>query len=201
MASDKWELVLNWCLMAAQPDSKGDSLVAFAVDAVTEGGDKYLGRWIEQRLDSTMRPRPFAPQGGKAPGVAGPNNLHQVSVMMATEVGKGVALGLRALEPLCLDTSAQGGTANTETKGYTKEDIASLMGFSGVDSGRNLQAIWDIFSASSRKNIDAYWRHISAQMKQWSFDRHIRIDTSIYLEQEMIKAIVELPINKQWGQG
>ncbi len=34
VASDQWTLVLNWCLMAAQPDSKGDSLVAFAVDVV-----------------------------------------------------------------------------------------------------------------------------------------------------------------------
>ncbi len=26
--------MFNWCLMTAQPDSKGDSLVAFAVDMV-----------------------------------------------------------------------------------------------------------------------------------------------------------------------
>jgi hypothetical protein len=36
-------------------------------------------------------------------------------------------------------------------------------------------------------------------MKQWLFDRRIVIDTSVYLEQETIKAIVELRFNP--GEG
>jgi len=43
MASVEWDLVLNWCLAAAQHDTKGGSLVAFVVDTVTEGDGKYLG--------------------------------------------------------------------------------------------------------------------------------------------------------------
>ncbi len=36
-------------------------------------------------------------------------------------------------------------------------------------------------------------------MKQWVYDRRIQIDQSIYLEQETIKAIVELRFNP--GEG
>ena len=129
--------------------------MAFAVDAVAEGDDKYLGRWIKQCLDSTIGPRPFATHGVTAPGVAGPYNIHQVTVIMATKVGKGVTLGLRALAPLRSDPSAQGGTANVDTKGYTKDDIPSLMGFSDVKNGHNLQhLLWE--------KHNAYWRHIIA---------------------------------------
>ena len=36
-------------------------------------------------------------------------------------------------------------------------------------------------------------------MKQWAYDRRIQIDQSIYLEQETVKAIVELRFNP--GEG
>jgi hypothetical protein len=39
-------------------DGQGDSWLAFAVNAVTEGDEKYLGKWIKQRLDTTMGTRP-----------------------------------------------------------------------------------------------------------------------------------------------
>jgi hypothetical protein len=51
------------------------------------------------------------------------------------------------------------------------------------------------FHSTRGKNIEVFWRHIFAQLKQWSYDRQIPIDTSIYLEQEMIKAIVKLCFN------
>jgi hypothetical protein len=81
----------------------------------------------------------------------------------------------------------------------TSNDIAALMGFAGVENGGDLPEIWTIFNATKGKNIEAYCRHIVAQMKQWSFDRCIAIDTSVYLEQETIKAIVELRFNP--GEG
>jgi hypothetical protein len=57
----EWQLVLNWCLVTAQMDSKCDSLVSFAIDAVTEGDDGYLGWWIDNCLDSTIG---AGPRGG-----------------------------------------------------------------------------------------------------------------------------------------
>ncbi len=85
---------------------------------------------------------------------------------MANEVGKGVALGLQAIGHLQRDPIQAGGGYETKTKGYTKDNIAAIMGFAGVYDGKNLPDIWDIFNATKGKNIDAYPRHIFAQMKQ-----------------------------------
>ncbi len=46
-AAEAWILMVMWCVMAAQADKNGDSIVAFAVEAVTENDDPYLGQWME----------------------------------------------------------------------------------------------------------------------------------------------------------
>ncbi len=101
-AGQNWSLVSKWGLMAAQKETtNGNSLVALAVNAVMEGDDEYLGRWLEQRLDTTMGPRPMTWTSGMINrGTTGPQDVSQVSALMATEVGKGVALGLQSLAPL-----------------------------------------------------------------------------------------------------
>ena len=189
-ARTDWELVLSWCLMASQMNTSGNSHLSLAVEAVTEGDDDYLVRWIDQRLDST-----FGPRTGK--GSTGHNDrggmallAHdqaQVSAIMASEVGKGVALGLRAAGHLHRDATNIGGGYNSEGgKGYTKDDIATLMGFAGVYSGNNLPDIWELFNLTKGKNINAYPCHLYSRMKQYAYDRRIQIDTSVYLEQETI---------------
>ncbi len=60
------------------------------------------------------------------------------------------------------DPSQLGGEYNADTKGYTKDDIAALMGFAGVYNGHNLPGIWELFNATKRKNIDAYCCHLFA---------------------------------------
>ena len=37
-----WDLVAKWCIMVAQKDAKGDSLVSFMVRAITEGDESYF---------------------------------------------------------------------------------------------------------------------------------------------------------------
>ena len=71
-AAEAWKLVVMWCVMAAQADQQGDSLVAFAVDAVMENNDAYFGQWVENRLDSTMGKQPAANDGMGATMVATP---------------------------------------------------------------------------------------------------------------------------------
>jgi hypothetical protein len=198
----EWELILSWCVLAAQQEESASSLLALSVEAVTERDDEYFSKWIDQRLDSTLGPHPtMRPQGNI--GVEGTFHHHdptQVSAMMATEVGKGVALGLRAMGHLQRDTPQLGGGDKGDTsKGYTKDDIAAIMGFAGVYSGNSLPDIWELFSATKGKNINAYRRHLFARMKNYAYDRRIQINTSIYLEQETIKAIVELHFNP--GEG
>jgi hypothetical protein len=201
-ASDDWQLVLSWCLLAAQQDANGNSYLGVPVDAVTEGDNDYFEKWINQRLDLVFGPRPntgsvgtTGPWGNTFPQTAS----SQVSALMAAEVGKGVALGLRAMGHLQRDLSQPGGGYDSEAKGYTKDDIAAVMGFAGTYRGSDLPDIWALFNATKGKNTDAYRRHLFARMKQWAYDRRIQIDQSIYLEQETVKAIVELRFNP--GEG
>jgi hypothetical protein len=42
LTNNPWKLVVQWCVVAAQQDPKGDSLVSFSVEAITEGDDAYL---------------------------------------------------------------------------------------------------------------------------------------------------------------
>jgi len=133
-ARDDWQLVLSWCLLAAQQDANGNSYLGVPMDAVTEGDDDYFETWIDQWLDLVFGPRPnvgsvgtTGPWGNTVPQTA----PSQVSALMATEVGKGVALGLRAMGHLQRDLSQPGGDNDSEAKGYTKDDIAAVYPTSG----------------------------------------------------------------------
>jgi hypothetical protein len=121
MASQDWSLVSKLCLMAAQKETtNGNSLVALAVNTVTEGDEEYLGRWLEQWLDTTMGPRPMTSTSGMInQGMIGPQDVSQVSALMATEVGKGVALGLQSLAPLGQESITRKGGSELDEKGYT----------------------------------------------------------------------------------
>ena len=102
--------------MAAQADQQGDSIVAFAVEAVTENDDAYFGQWMENRLDGTMGKQPATDGGMRATGVATPS---QGLAQFAVELGKGVAMDFHTLGPFKLPSTAQGGdltaTANRDT--------------------------------------------------------------------------------------
>ncbi len=140
LATTNWALILTWCVLAAQQDTNGNSLHGLPVDAVTEGGDDYFAKWINQRLDATFGPPPTTgPLGPAGRGGTGQvNDPTQVSAIMANKVGKGVALGLRAIGHLQRDPTQEGGGYDTKTKGYTKDDIAAIMRFAGVYDGKNL---------------------------------------------------------------
>ena len=57
-ASTDWDLILSWCILAAQQDTNGNSFLGLPVDTVMERDDKYLAKWIDQRLDATFGPHP-----------------------------------------------------------------------------------------------------------------------------------------------
>jgi hypothetical protein len=83
------------------------------------------------------------PQMGPLSGMVMTRLASQMPAHFAAELGKGVALGLKALGLLKTPLVAQGGTTDKDSKQlYGEKDIASLMGFSYVHSGSHLQDIW-----------------------------------------------------------
>ncbi len=120
-----------------------------------------------------------------------------VPAHFTAELGKGVALGLHALGgPFKTPAMAQGGLGDSDSKkGYGDEDIAALMGFLHIKQGHQLQDIWSYFQSSGGKNIDVCQQQLMAHMNRWAHDRHIPINTSVYLEGTTIKATIELKFN------
>jgi hypothetical protein len=188
---------VQWCVVAAQWDPQGDSLVSFSAKAITEGDDAYFGQWMENRLDGTMGKRPLT-KGRRGAPLAG--SAGDMPANFAAELGKGVAYGLHALSPFKTPAVAQGGLGDAETKKeYGEEDIAALMGFSHVKKGHQLQDIWSYFQSAGVKNVNNCQRQLMVCMNCWAHDRHIPINTRVYLEGTTIKAIMELKFNQ--GEG
>jgi hypothetical protein len=108
--ADAWATIAAWCLFAGQASTTGESLMSFSIEAITEVEDEYLGKWLEQRLDTTLGPRP---QGGAPPSGTqrGGSSGSMLQVNFAADIRKGVALGLKAL----------GGPIATGQQGATKE--------------------------------------------------------------------------------
>jgi hypothetical protein len=102
-----WHLLVQWCVVAAQHDGQGNSLVAFSVDAITKMDDTCFCQWAETRINGTMGTKPTTPRG---PTIVPSGNAHpQVHSQFAAELGRGVALGLQALGPLKPPMGNQGG--------------------------------------------------------------------------------------------
>ena len=118
----------------------------------------------------------------------------------AADIGKGVALGLRALGGPMAAAQAQSATKEGEEKTrYSDDDIAAIMGFSHVHRGDQVQPIWTTLNNGKQKNFDIFRRQLLTRMNDWSYQRRIPIDTGVFLDVDLVKAIVELKFNP--GEG
>ncbi len=130
----------------------------------------------------------------------GPEKSMLFQANLAADIGKGVALGLKALGGQLKGGQLQGPTQEVDKKTcYTDDDIAAVMGFSHVLRGDQVQPIWITLNNAKQKNIDVFRCQIFARMMEWSYDRRIPIDTSIFLDADVVKAIVELKFNPGKG--
>jgi len=198
--ADAWTTIAPWCILASQGTTAGESLMCFAIEAITKVKDEYLGKWLEQRLDMTMGP---CPQGSEPAAMAqrrgdtGP----MTQATFTADIGKVVALGLKALGgPISLGNLAQGPTMEGDEKTrYTDDDIAAIMGFSHVHRGDKVQPIWTTLNNAKQKNLEIFHRQLLSRMMEWGYDRQIPIDTGVFLDVEVVKAIVHLKFNS--GEG
>ncbi len=130
----------------------------------------------------------------------GPAKSMLLQANLAADIGNGVALGLKALGGQLKGGKLQGPTQEVDEKTrYTDNDIAAVMGFSHILRGDQVQPIWITLNNAKQKNINVFHCQILARMMEWSYDRRIPIDTSIFLDANVVKAIVELKFNP--GEG
>ncbi len=83
-----WDLVAKWCIVAAQKDAQGGSLVSFTVEAITEGDDSYFKQWVEQHLNATMGVWPAQEtRGGSNNDSSGRAHRYQLSLPLSLVKG------------------------------------------------------------------------------------------------------------------
>ena len=137
-------------MVAAQPDAQGDSLVAFSVEAITEGDNEEFGRWVEQRLVSTLGRK--SAQGGTLGTTPSQRPTGLVPQDFVTELGKGVALGLHALSPFKHQTGAVGGWETwTPRKGTGTRTSPPLWGSPRSSGATNYRTSGRIFKQRERR--------------------------------------------------
>ena len=205
-----YQLAIDWCLMASQAEQANkDSHVAFGLDAVTEQDqDPTLARWLETRLDMTLGPQDVHGAGpGPKPWPPAPTNLGGPALsadVITQAVGQGLALGYQQIivpqqrgDAVGATGSGQGVGKTGET-GYTSDDVCTVMTFSGVRDPVDCQEIWTIF-AEKKHNVDVCRKYLMKGIQKYAWERRAMIDMGVYLEQETMKAIVDLKFNP--GEG
>jgi hypothetical protein len=81
---------------------------------------------------------------------------------------------------------------------YSADNVCAVMAFSGIEDPVDCQVIWTIF-LEKKKNIKACRLYLMKGMNEYAYERRISIDDGIYLEQETMKAILDLWFNP--GEG
>ena len=218
IASTDWNVMRDWCLAACQQKGNitGDSILALRVAPVAQLDDSFH-KWFDYRLDMIMGQRhvnttgfPAVGESGGAPPTMTNATPPQVGLQqnglngddLATQVGRGIALGLQAVTNAGLaaqgvGVGSIGSPAGETTKLYSPDAIAAIKGFSCTRDIRTVPGIWATFQTT--KNVDVQRRHLHFGMEQWARTQGVEIDRGVFFEQKTIEDIVNLRFNP--GQG
>lgn len=195
-----FELILDWCCMAAQPGSgtnSGSSILSFVTPAVL-GASEHLQEWAHHRLATTLpqpttfNSNPGAAAGhnrqllGELSGVA--NSEGGAPVSMVAQVTAAVVAAMRAGEAQA--SSATDKSAKEDQKPYSEYQLAKLKGFSCIRNEAHLQPIWEYFR--STKDVDAQRTKLLQEMRQWARTHDVQINRSLYFDKSTMDDIVKL---------
>ncbi len=131
---------MDWCLVAAQGSGADkDSHVAFGLNAVTDQEhDTSLARWLDQRINTMLGQWPeLAGSQAQAGAVISYPGGHVVDADIVTwVVGQGLALGyyqhLLPQQGVNTPTQGEGSTSKTSDSGFSADDVAAVMSYSGI---------------------------------------------------------------------
>ena len=90
--ADNWELVKNWCLVAAQAKADGDSHVALKILPAISADKSFLD-WCERRIDGTMGLRVREIGGHQGTGGGGQTNLITTTANVVRDMGTQMVAG------------------------------------------------------------------------------------------------------------
>lgn len=195
-----FELILDWCCMAAQPGSgtnSGSSLLSFVTPAIM-GTSEHLQEWAHHRLATTLPPATtinssFSPDGGRGrqlfgEGTGGTGTAREAPVSMVAQVTAAVVAAMRAGEAQAVSTADR--TTKEEQKPYSEYQLAKLKGFSCIRNEAHLQPIWEYFR--STKDVDAQRTKLLQEMRAWARSHDVQINRSLYFDKSTMDDIVKL---------
>lgn len=198
---DDWGLVQRWLMVAAQRDDGGgdptkrQAHIAFATGSLLSN-DALIHRWTNDRLDATLGRRIDPNRLGTTVGIQGNMAIVQnMSGIIATEVGKG--LGVAMQNATKASTAAQAGTsgAHDDTKPYTQDQVATLLGFHGAMNVSYLTKVWRLFKISKAPNYDHLRRAIKSEMLRWADSQRCWIEEGVYFDNKTLDEWISLKFN------
>ena len=172
------ELLLDWCVMASQVDTPGDSLLAFDPNPIV-GGDAKFRRWTKTRLLATL---------GTGDQITNPNTQHPpmtttatvtgIAAAVAREVGTAMTGVVKSLAP---DKSS---SATGAKKGMSQGLMAKVMGFSGIPMAKFLSKVWTYWE--STQDEDEQRAFLMKTMEQWADNHRTTINPAIYFSSKQL---------------
>jgi hypothetical protein len=201
----QWDCVQKWCLVASQAGTSGKSKVFLDTSPVTID-NKDFDRWVGNRLDIAMGPRPAGggtggvAGGAGVAGVAGGNQQTMenlaLSKIFSTTIGTNMMQFSQAISPHRGVTIAGGtDTALASSKGFDQDQIAKLKDTCGVFNAHHIPAIWSVIQSTKGKSIDTYRTHIAKAIDSWCCLHHIDRDKCIFLKAKFFEDLVVLRFN------
>ncbi len=191
----KWQLVLDWCLAAAQ-GKDGTILLNIGAPEPALCQDPEFLEWCELCLATTLGPE-TRPTGGRAQEGGG-GDLQLVK-HIPSNMGRSFLAGIQALAPSIAGAARQGG--NTRDGGgddmggklYSKNNVAVLKGYCGVTNPAGIPTIWD--SSMQTWEIVSHRHNLRVTMFKWAKDTGKDIDKSPFFTKQTLKDIVSLQFN------
>jgi hypothetical protein len=94
--------------------------------------------------------------------------------------------------------SGEGSTSKTSNSGFSADDVAAVMSYSGIEDPEDCQTIWTIF-ANKKKNVESCRQYLMKGIQDYGYRLRICVDNGMYLEQDTMKSILDLRFNP--GEG
>jgi hypothetical protein len=199
------KFAFDWCLVAAQASGADkDSHVAFGLNAVMDQEHvTSLARWLDQWINTMLEHwLELAGSQAQVGAVISCSGGHLVDADIITRaVGQGLALGYQhQLQQRGDSMPAQGdgSTSKISNLGFSANDVAMNMSYSGIEHREDCQNIWTIF-ADNKKNIESCRWYLMKGIQNYGYRLRIGIDNGLYLEQNTMKSILDLHFNP--GEG
>ncbi len=144
--TNKWQLLLDLCLAAAQANTNGTSILSLGLTETALSQDLKFLEWCELCLTKTIGQEPKQARLTKG------KDTIQIDERITPEMGRSFMAGVQALGPSIPGAAGQGSgygmdviSDNLGGKLYSENNVAAFKGYCGVVDARDIPVIWDTF--------------------------------------------------------